>query len=73
MIASDPELGRQVDWSVGGTGSDRHDGLGSTINSVDDLMALTRTEADIDELAGWADGQPAHLQAMVDAYMAGAT
>jgi len=73
VIASDPELGRQVDWSVGGTGSDRHDGLGSTINSVDDLMALTRTEADIDELAGWADGQPAHLQAMVDAYMAGAT
>lgn len=73
VIASDPEFGQQVDWSVGGTGSERHDQLGSTITNLDDLLALTSREADLDELAGWAAGQPAALQAMVDAYMAGAS
>lgn len=73
VIAHDPELGRQIDWAVGGTGSERDQHLGSQIRGVDDLVGLTPSDADLDELAAWADAQPEELKTIVDSFMVGAT
>lgn len=72
VVASDPQFGQQIDWTVGGTGPDRNDTLGSRVTSVEALVSLTPSDADLDELAGWAAAQPDHLQALVEAYISGA-
>lgn len=62
-VAADPELGRQLCWTV------EPGRVGSRITSSADLLALEGTSADLDELAAWADAQPAHLRALVDSYL----
>lgn len=69
VVATDPELSARLDWSVAGDGPDRHSHDGSRIRGVEDLIALTPSEADLDELAAWAAGQPEDLQTIVAAYM----
>lgn len=68
-IATDPELNSRVNWSVGGSGPDRAGTVGSRITDVDHLVGLKRTDHDIDELAGWAEHQPADLRAIVATYL----
>jgi hypothetical protein len=71
VIADDAELGPRIDWSVGGTGPDRHRTAGSRITGVDDLVALRGTPEDLDELAAWAAHQPDDLRVLVATYLEG--
>lgn len=71
-IAQDENLGEDLVWTVGGSGPGADAVLGSRIGGVGDLLALSSSGADLDELAGWAAAQPDHLQALVAGYLDGA-